>query len=442
MRQNPVEFDGLLQMISQHARFEVRLASSRNALGTLELQSFIGVTLPDENIYAGIVYDYGACVFTQLTISSSELVDELLKIRDTGNISYPLSGIRGASIECALEFPTAQFYRQRVHSRSSREMHPVFDAPYDLYQINTSTKSRFSWNSGPANKEKLPYFRTFSQAACHYLYRNHLSTNSGSPPSFEILLLDERAWIESVIVGEKSLRVLLGGKDLNCCELKLLGLDPDIIEILPASQGLTHSVPMPVLPQELSVVLTLDEEVLDMRDPIRRFVPNLYDDDGRTMKSEPIENYIAWHGENLTVEYKAEWSKEVAKTIVGFANAEGGSIFFGVKDDVDGIEFPGVDNIDEFKNRVNNIIEKTSGHFDFSFETHEIQEKQILRLIVKEANDKPVALTESGIHQFYIRRDGSTRRVRREDMLKWIAANYSARTWNGWETAGNLLGGQ
>jgi len=38
-------------------------------------------------------------------------------------------------------------------------------------------------------------------------------------------------------------------------------------------------------------------------------------------------------GENLTTEFKREYTEEIKKTIVAFANTAGGTLYVGIKDD-------------------------------------------------------------------------------------------------------------
>jgi len=38
-------------------------------------------------------------------------------------------------------------------------------------------------------------------------------------------------------------------------------------------------------------------------------------------------------GENLTTEFKRKYTDEIKKTIVAFANTEGGTLYIGVNDD-------------------------------------------------------------------------------------------------------------
>jgi len=61
-------------------------------------------------------------------------------------------------------------------------------------------------------------------------------------------------------------------------------------------------------------------------------------------------------GENLTTEFKREYTEEIKKTIVAFANTSGGILYIGVNDDK---AIVGVDNPDDILLQVTNAIRST-----------------------------------------------------------------------------------
>jgi ATP-dependent DNA helicase RecG len=58
-------------------------------------------------------------------------------------------------------------------------------------------------------------------------------------------------------------------------------------------------------------------------------------------------------GENLTTEFKREYTEEIKKTIIAFANTAGGTLFIGINDDM---SIAGVDNPDDTLLQITNVV--------------------------------------------------------------------------------------
>ncbi len=123
--------------------------------------------------------------------------------------------------------------------------------------------------------------------------------------------------------------------------------------------------------------------------------------------------------------------KVVAKTIVGFLNAEGGTLLIGVKDDgtILGIEndikiAPKKDR-DGFEQRLIQVIEKYIGieHFDYiKIDYLPSQEKNVCRIKVEPSN-QPIYLKDK-TKEFYVRIGNTTRPLDIEQ-----ANNYTTKHW-------------
>ena len=94
-------------------------------------------------------------------------------------------------------------------------------------------------------------------------------------------------------------------------------------------------------------------------------------------------------GENQTVEFKTSFQKEVIESVVAFANAKGGKIFIGVKDNgiIQGIDI----NQESLKDWINQIKVNTQPQILVDIEKIEIENKTIAVVDVKEYPIKPIA---------------------------------------------------
>ena len=94
-------------------------------------------------------------------------------------------------------------------------------------------------------------------------------------------------------------------------------------------------------------------------------------------------------GENLYVEFKSSFQKEVVQSVVAFANAKGGKIYIGVSDDN---EVLGIDiNNETMQNYINTIKQNTQPSIVVDIDEYEIQSKIVLVVEVKEYPLKPIS---------------------------------------------------
>ncbi|KUO71789.1 MAG: hypothetical protein APF81_06725 [Desulfosporosinus sp. BRH_c37] len=104
------------------------------------------------------------------------------------------------------------------------------------------------------------------------------------------------------------------------------------------------------------------------------------------------------------------------KTIVAFANTEGGRILLGVNDDgiITGVEPKGL------REQIQDLIEVyVDGSPSVDFSQHIIDGEKILVIQVHEGTDKPYALNfDRNKPQFYVRRDASNRLAKPDDIKR------------------------
>lgn len=105
------------------------------------------------------------------------------------------------------------------------------------------------------------------------------------------------------------------------------------------------------------------------------------------MKQEILK--IIKQGENKKIEFKKSFDKKTIETAVAFANTDGGIILIGVSDRglVKGILI-GKETLKEW---VNKISQATEPILIPKIESHKIEGKDVIEIIIKESPIKPVA---------------------------------------------------
>lgn len=101
--------------------------------------------------------------------------------------------------------------------------------------------------------------------------------------------------------------------------------------------------------------------------------------------------------ENKNIEYKSQYTDGIKKTVVAFANTEGGKIYIGVNDDG---SICGVDNVDDIQSKLTNMIRdaiRPDVTMFTSCSVEEIESKNVLILTVQRGTERPYHLNAKGI---------------------------------------------
>lgn len=112
--------------------------------------------------------------------------------------------------------------------------------------------------------------------------------------------------------------------------------------------------------------------------------------------------------ENEITEFKREYTDNILKTVIAFANTAGGRILIGVDDNGEPI---GVENIDDCYTRVTNAIRDNISPDVTMFIKYAVNEnEQIVEIIVSEGTNKPYFLKSKGMRPegVYIRQGASS----------------------------------
>lgn len=128
------------------------------------------------------------------------------------------------------------------------------------------------------------------------------------------------------------------------------------------------------------------------------------------------------NGENNTTEFKREYTDDIKKTIVAFANTSGGELLIGVADDG---AIVGVADTDDTLLRVTNAVRDSirpdvTGFL--SYEVRETESKRIVAVNVQKGTASPYYLASKGIRPegVYVRQGPSTVPATESAILKMI----------------------
>jgi Putative DNA-binding domain len=338
---------------------------------------------------------------------------------------------------------------QRCPSHTSYGLFTL-SKPYTFYRIGfNNTVSQYG---GVLAAEDAPFFLSQQEAEQSLLYdrdsTNLLTANVQLPnPEIALYLEQSEAWLESIHFSSSVLKITLGGTNLSEVKLKVTGTGVQDYDGYAGEEPLSLSAPDgPPDIVKIAVIKGnswLDYFYDDKRSRYNPFVPrytNVVFD-----YQEPGEEIVRLieSGEGRIIEFKGEGSDDKgkwAKTLVAFANTDGGHILFGVGDDggVVGLEKELAKHecsLEKFRDSLTNTIVNMITPIP-PYEilpTVKIEEKDVLAIKVT-SDDQTHSLFFDKAHRFYIRRDATTRLannfevqelVRQKDMRKGVKPQSS-----------------
>lgn len=338
-------------------------------------------------------------------------------------------------------FPSLQLPAsfQRYPSHTSYGGLFTISKPYTFYLISSNN---IVSHSGMLAAENAPFFLSQQEAERSLLYDLDPIANDQLPSTGIALYLEQDvAWLEHIHFSSSALRITLGGTNLSGVRLKVTGTGIQSYDDYPAENTVSLSAPDGP-PDIVKIALLkgntwLDYFYDDRRSRYNPFVPrhtNVVFD--YQEPSEEISRLIE-SGEGKTIEFKEAESDDKdkwKKTIVAFANTEGGYILFGVNNDG---QVVGLDKdiakhrtLEHFKDGLSDAILNTITPvppFEF-LPPVKIEGKDVLAIKVI-SDDQAHSLLFEKAHHFYIRRDATTRDannfeiqelVRQKDIRKGI----------------------
>ena len=98
--------------------------------------------------------------------------------------------------------------------------------------------------------------------------------------------------------------------------------------------------------------------------------------------------------ETENIEFKSQFTDELYKEVIAFANTDGGVIYIGIDNDGNAV---GIDNVDENYTRITNGIRDAIMPDVTMFVKYTIQENHVVRITVGEGSYKPYYLKSKGL---------------------------------------------
>ena len=274
-----------------------------------------------------------------------------------------------------------------------------------------------------------PSFPTFQGACAAFFYDQWVQTGAGQQTvgQVKVRVVDGRARIRRVVVRAASLDAWVGGRQIKGCLLEL-NSSAERVEVEISRSGKV-TIPLRTgIGQDPWLWLKTGGEWIDFR-AISRW--------GGQRESRDVEfevptdavaevTALATQGESTLLEYKVELpddtltsKRKMLKTVVAFANGDGGTLLFGVDGDDDAGAVVGLAGKPAvLLRRLNSLIRDRivpapsctlGGHF--------VEDKFVIRLDVTAGAGSLYALAlDANRPEYYVRRNGSTYYARPEEL--------------------------
>lgn len=123
--------------------------------------------------------------------------------------------------------------------------------------------------------------------------------------------------------------------------------------------------------------------------------------------------------ETEITEFKSQFTEEIYKEVIAFANTDGGVVYIGIDDDGNAI---GLENVDKEYTRITNGIRDAIMPDVTMFVRYTIQENKVVRITVSEGTNKPYYLKSKGLKPsgVYIRQGTSSAQASPEQIRQMI----------------------
>lgn len=274
-----------------------------------------------------------------------------------------------------------------------------------------------------------PSFPTFAGA-----YGAFFWGGSEMMPSFQPILdhvvvrvVNRAARIRRVVAGPASVDVWVGGTKARGSRIEINSASIRTEAVL-AGPGKV-SMPLPDGPNQETWIWLKDDSGgwIDLRS-FGGWVASRSQDVEFETATDPVSDItaLASQGESATLEYKVqlpedtkESKRRVLKTVVAFANADGGTILFGVQGDDEVGNIVGVSGSRAVAlRRINDLIRSlVTPSPSFRCTGITVEGRFVIRLDVDQGHGIIYALTlDEGRPEFFVRRNGSTYYARPEEL--------------------------
>jgi hypothetical protein len=314
----------------------------------------------------------------------------------------------------------------------NRQTYTQVELPWPSKYIGFNTQIAVNQPAGYMVGENCPSFSSFAEAFNTFIYEDSPQAGANQPNLGQVLvhLVDGRARIRRAVVRPLSLDVWVSGRAVKGLRLELSSStereEMELEGIGKVSFSLTTG-----LGRNPWLWLKGDEGWIDFLQLLPqggRQNPNVEFD----LPGDPVAEILALaaEGENTHLEYKSELPGKTAdskrktlKTIVAFANGEGGTILLGVKGDENAGDIVGFLGTPAAEvRRLNDLIhDRVSPTPTIHPSIHEVDGRNVIRLDVDSGGGILHALfLEPNNPEYYVRRNGSTYLARPEEIAQIV----------------------
>lgn len=306
-------------------------------------------------------------------------------------------------------------------SRNPHEPLPV-DWPTRDFTLYGANPDKWQPTQSYLIGDQSPSFTTFDGAYRAFFYGD-FSTTAHSRNITELAkvrLLQTRARIKHVQIGTLSLDVEVDGSEAEGSKLEVIGGTGRGSQTVGRKEAIHFDLP-DGLPDDAWLFLSHEHKWLDARPigSLLTFKGDLSKAGVEVTQSQDFESEaeaLLATGESASVEYKLvvpdsrddEAKRKVFKTVAAFANGDGGTILFGVDDDINPV---GLEQVAKEEVRLNDLVRAiVTPDPGFTTQRVTVDGKQILLLRVDGGKEGPygIRLGSSDHVQYYVRRNGSS----------------------------------
>lgn len=436
MEQGTIVIEDLLRNLrSRRSRAWIHAVIGRSTDGYAPLLHALIVVGLRPAGWAEQKWTYGECSFISSSMSSIELASALDPTREvpfrlgSGLVVFELMGDSFNWIRK----PSLAIYDEITMSWPSM-----------AYNLNLNNRDAAFPPSGYLVGEgDSPSFPTFG-AAYNAFYRGSFvvsGTNSPQLGQVSLRIADTRARIVRVRIRPASLEVWVGGRALRDARLELNGAEDRASAELESAGRISFRLATG-LPSDAWLWLKEGSDWRDFRalswEGAR--IPNVETD----LPRDPVTelSILTAQGEGPHLEYKEklpdgrEEKRNVFKTVVAFANGDGGTILFGIGD---GGELLGIsDRLPEARRRLSDLLrDLVTPSPQVRIEANTLDGRNVLVLEVSASGGVLHALTlDQNKPEYYVRRDGTTFYARPEELATVIRRNWKSPDPSPWSTPG------
>jgi hypothetical protein len=379
-------------------------------------------------------YDYGDVLFLTGTERGEVVADWLRTGTFTNRYhnSFPIAPMSATSV-----------YSNRYPSHSQSDTF-VFSKPFTRYQVSFS--QTLPRQDHPLISKDAPFFLTVWDAERSLLYEIPEGSYAINPPEVAVYVYIEHpdAWLERIHFSLTALELHLAGMLLPQTKLKVVGSGIAGYDDYPRQESV--SIPLPNgRPDYLKIALIQDTICSDYyiddkkspATPFRQKRTNV-----TFAEPEPQEKVreLIDRGEGKTIEFKWELHFSAGnngrirwlKTIIAFANGDGGSLIIGVNDEdgaVVGIHHNNLvkhnNSIAKFKDAITTAISDTIDPVpEIEFVDATVDGHSVLVINVQATSGKCYAAyyPNKEIPVYYIRRGATTRVATNNEVQELVTA--------------------